>query len=180
MDSIKTKREVDKRNSLVTGLRLIMGLIVVIMAVSFFFAVVYLIRQERIKTLKNEAENTLTTLEEGIHAEVSRYRELSRIIMLDKDLVYFLTTDPDNINVELKNQTRYSVMAILNVTTNVDSVLAFRNDGIFINTSRDIYNLDTELMADPEWLSEITKQMGGAVYSVNGCSVDTLIVVDIA
>ncbi len=161
------QQSVDTRNSLVTGLRLIMGLIVVIMAVSFFFAVVYIIRQERIKTIKNEAERTLTTLEDGISAEIGRYRELSRIIMLDKDLVHFLSVDPEKIDVELKNQTRYSILAILNVTTLADSVIVFRNDGIFVNTSRDLYDMDTARMADPEWLSDITERMGGAVYSIN-------------
>lgn len=161
------QQSVDKRNSLVTGLRLIMGLIVVIMAVSFFFAVVYIIRQERIKNIKNEAERTLTTLEDGISAEIGRYRELSRIIMLDKDLVHFLSVDPEKIDVELKNQTRYSILAILNVTTLADSVIVFRNDGIFVNTSRDLYDMDTARMADPEWLSDITERMGGAVYSIN-------------
>lgn len=85
MDSGKEKRKVDKRNSLVTGLRFLMGLIVVIMAVSFFFAVVYLIRQERLKNIRNEAERTLTTIGDGIHAEIGRYRELSRIIMIDRN-----------------------------------------------------------------------------------------------
>lgn len=160
-------KSVDKRNSLVTGLRLIMGLIVVIMAVSFFFAMVYIIQQERIKTIKNEAERTINTLEDGISAEIGRYRELSRIVMLDKDLVNFLSEDADKIDIETRNQARYGILAILNVTTLVDSVIVFRNDGMYINTSRDLYDFNRERMSDPDWLAQINDRMGGAVYSIN-------------
>ena len=62
----RSKNTINRRNSLVTGLRVITGFMVIIMAVSFFFAVLYLVRQERIKNITFEAERTLNSLEDGV------------------------------------------------------------------------------------------------------------------
>ncbi|MCR5277823.1 MAG: histidine kinase [Lachnospiraceae bacterium] len=160
--------KIDGMKSLVTGLRLIMGLIVVVMAVSFFIAVLYLVRQERLKTINNEAERTLNALEDGISGEIEKYKELSRLMMIDEDLVEYLKADASDVDAVLRNKARYSILATLNITTMVDSVFAFRNDGLYINTSRDIYDLNLARMEDPEWLEDISERMGGAAYSING------------
>ncbi|MCR4787179.1 MAG: histidine kinase [Lachnospiraceae bacterium] len=170
MDSIKEESKIirKKRNSLVTGLRVITLFMVVIMAVSFFFAVLYLVRQERIKNIKVEAERTLNSLEDGVQAELNRYKELSRLIMMDKGLVNYLCADIGAIDGGLKNRTRYSVLSILNVTTMVDSVFAFRNDGLYINSSHDKYTLDDNKMKNEEWLADILEKRGASVISING------------
>ncbi len=141
---------------------------VIIMAFSFFFAVLYLVRQERIKNIKFEAERTLNSLEDGVLAELNRYKELSRLIMTDKGLVNYLYADIGTIDGGFKNRTRYSILNILNVTTMVDSVFAFRNDGLYVNSSHDKYTLDEKRMKEDEWLSEILEKRGASVISVNG------------
>ncbi len=156
-----------RRNSLVTGLRAITCIMVLIMAVSFFFAVLYLVRQERVKTITSEAERTLNSLEDGVLAELNRYKELSRLIMMDKGLVNYLYADTGAIDGGMKNRTRYSILNILNVTTMVDSVFAFRNDGQYVNSSHDIYTLDDSRMKDDEWLKAILERRGASVISVN-------------
>lgn len=156
-----------RRNSLVTGLRAITCIMVLIMAVSFFFAVLYLVRQERVKTITSEAERTLNSLEDGVLAELNRYKELSRLIMMDKGLVNYLYADIGEIDGGMKNRTRYSILNILNVTTMVDSVFAFRNDGQYVNSSHDIYTLDDSRMKDDEWLKTILERRGASVISVN-------------
>ncbi|MCR4850910.1 MAG: histidine kinase [Lachnospiraceae bacterium] len=156
-----------RRNSLVTGLRTITCIMVLIMAVSFFFAVLYLVRQERVKTITSEAERTLNSLEDGVLAELNRYKELSRLIMMDKGLVNYLYADIGEIDGGMKNRTRYSILNILNVTTMVDSVFAFRNDGQYVNSSHDIYTLDDSRMKDDEWLKTILERRGASVISVN-------------
>lgn len=170
MNSItdRSEKKTNRRNSLVTGLRVITGFMVIIMAVSFFFAVLYLVRQERIKNIKFEAERTLNSLEDGVLAELNRYKELSRLIMMDKGLVNYLYADIGAIDGGLKNRTRYSILNILNVTTMVDSVFAFRNDGLYINSSHDKYTLDEKRMKNDEWLEEILEKRGASVISVNG------------
>ena len=156
-----------KRHSLVTGLRVITLFMVLIMAISFFFAVLYLVRQERIKNITNEAEKTINTLEDGVLAELTRYRELSRLIMTDKGVVNYLHAGIGQIDGGFKKNTRYSILNILNVTTLVDSVFVFRNDGLYVNSSHDNYILDDARMSDDEWLSEILKRRGASVISIN-------------
>ncbi|MBP5151435.1 MAG: histidine kinase [Lachnospiraceae bacterium] len=166
--SDKINLKTDGRKSLVTGLRLIMSFIAVAMAVSFFVAVTFIVREERVKTVTNENERTLTALEDGVLGEIEKYKELSRLIMMDETLIGYLRVDAARIDGGLRKDTRYSVLNILNVTTMVDSVIAFRNDGLFINTSRDIYDIDEIRMSQPEWLAEIAERRGATVVSVNG------------
>jgi len=161
------RNENKKRHSLVTGLRVITLFMVLIMAVSFFFAVLYLVRQERIKNITNEAERTITTLEDGVHAELTRYRELSRLIMTDKGVVEYLHAGIGQIDGGFIKNTRYSILDILNVTTLVDSVFVFRNDGRYVNSSHDNYILDDARMSEDEWLEEILKRRGASVISIN-------------
>ena len=140
---------------------------VLIMAVSFFFAVLYLVRQERIKNITNEAERTITTLEDGVHAELTRYRELSRLIMTDKGVVNYLHAGIGQIDGGFIKNTRYSILDILNVTTLVDSVFVFRNDGRYVNSSHDNYILDDTRMSEDAWLEEILNRRGASVISIN-------------
>ncbi len=140
---------------------------VLIMAVSFFFAVLYLVRQERIKNITNEAERTITTLEDGVHAELTRYRELSRLIMTDKGVVKYLHAGIGQIDGGFIKNTRYSILDILNVTTLVDSVFVFRNDGRYVNSSHDNYILDDTRMSEDAWLEEILNRRGASVISIN-------------
>ncbi len=140
---------------------------VLIMAVSFFFAVLYLVRQERIKNITNEAERTITTLEDGVLAELTRYRELSRLIMTDKGVVKYLHAGIGQIDGGFIKNTRYSILDILNVTTLVDSVFVFRNDGRYVNSSHDNYILDDTRMSEDAWLEEILNRRGASVISIN-------------
>ena len=168
--SDKINLKSDGRKSLVTGLRLIMSFIAVAMAVSFFVAVTFIVREERVKTITNESERTLTALEDGVLGEIEKYKELSRLIMMDETLIGYLHVDASRIDGGLRKDTRYSVLNILNVTTMVDSVIVFRNDGLFINTSRDIYDLSETRMRDPEWLAEIAERRGATAVSLSGSS----------
>ncbi|MCR5502215.1 MAG: sensor histidine kinase [Lachnospiraceae bacterium] len=168
MKKERSRQKSNKRHSLVTGLRAITFLMVLVMACSFFFAVLYLVRQERIKNIKGEAERTLTTLEDGVLAEIGRYKELSRLIMMDKGVVKYLSAERGELDGGFKRSTRYSILNILNVTTMVDSVFVFRNDGHYINSSHDKYLIDEDRRKEEEWLREILERRGASVISING------------
>ncbi len=140
---------------------------VVLVAVSFFASAHFLVRREQRQTAVREAEAALNSLSESIYSDINRYREFSRLLMLDQGLRDYLWADAEDIDLGFTNTTRYSILSVLNVTTMVDSVIVFRNDGIFVNSSRDRYIIDHDRMDDPEWTREILEQMGGTVISIN-------------
>ncbi len=152
---------------MVSGLRIIMLLIVLLLSVSFFVSVFYIVNKERRENITREAVTTLNTLSESISSDVERYKEISRLVMMDDGLVTFLKATGTPVDAVFINDTRSSIMRVLNPTTMVDSVFGFRDDGIYIVSNRNRYSMDFSIINDPEWKQAIEDQKGGAVISVN-------------
>ncbi|MCR4727451.1 MAG: sensor histidine kinase [Lachnospiraceae bacterium] len=164
----KDKKEpISSRLSVVTGMRLIMFFLILVLSVSFLFSVFWIVQRERKNSAVREAENTIRSLEDSLSAEIKRNKELSRLVMIDGEVVRFLRSPSDEIEIGMIDNTRYSILAILNVTTLVDSVFIFRNDGQFLNTSRDRYSLNFDRMGEESWQVPILKEKGGAIVMVN-------------
>ena len=164
----KDRERIKGRNSLARKVRLIMLCMVLLLSVCFIFSIMYIVRRERRETVMRGSANMLDSLSDSINSDIERYKEISRLIMLDSKLVDYLRAEPETINAGRINNVRYSVLGILNVTTMVDSVFVFRNDGDYIATNRGKYMFDHNRMNSDEWLYNILSQKGGAVISVNG------------
>ena len=72
-----------KRGSIASGLKAIMLCMVVLVAVSFFASAHFIVRREQSQTAVREAEAALNSLSESIYSDINRYREFSRLLMLD-------------------------------------------------------------------------------------------------
>ncbi len=160
-------KKLKSRKSMVSGLRIIMLLIVLLLSVSFFVSVFYIVNKERRENITREAVTTLNTLSESISSDIERYKEISRLVMMDDGLVTFLKATGTPVDAVFINDTRSSIMRVLNPTTMVDSVFGFRDDGIYIVSNRNRYSMDFSIINDPEWKQAIEDQKGGAVISVN-------------
>ena len=144
-----------------------MLLIVFLLSVSFFASVFYIVNKERRENITREAVTTLNTLSESISSDVERYKEISRLVMMDDGLVKFLKATGTPVDAVFINATRSSIMRVLNPTTMFDSVFGFRDDGIYIVSNRNRYSLDFSILNDPARRQAIEDQKGGAVISVN-------------
>ncbi|MCR4777855.1 MAG: histidine kinase [Lachnospiraceae bacterium] len=155
-------------NSLARKLRIVFICMIVLFVATFVCSLFYIIRKERQENAMRESSNTLRGLSDGICSDVTRYKELSRLIMVDEGLVKYLKADDEEIDAGLINNSRYSVLAILNVTTMVDSVFFFRNDGNYLATNRGSYMFNYDRIKSEEWEYNILSKKGGTVISVNG------------
>jgi two-component system sensor histidine kinase YesM len=155
-------------NSLAKKLRIVFICMIVLFVATFVCSLFYIIRKERQENAMRESSNTLRGLSDGICSDVTRYKELSRLIMVDEGLVKYLKADDEEIDAGLINNSRYSVLAILNVTTMVDSVFFFRNDGNYLATNRGSYMFNYDRIKSEEWEYNILSKKGGTVISVNG------------
>ena len=130
---------------------------------------IYLItKKERRENVIIESESLLAGLSDGIYSDIQRYRELSRLVMIDDRLVKFLRAKTEDVNPGLINTARYGVLGVLNVTTMVDSVFVFRNDGQYMATNRGKYMLNYIRMDDDEWKNKIVEKKGRAFVTLNG------------
>ena len=144
-----------------------MLLIVFLLSVSFFVSVFYIVNKERRENITREAVTTLNTLSESISSDIERYKEISRLVMMDDGLVRFFKATGTPVDAVFINNTRSSIMRVLTPTTMVDSVFGFRDDGIYIVSNRNSYSMDFNIIDDPGWKQTIEEQKGGAVISVN-------------
>lgn len=112
-----------------------------------------------------ESETTINGVSGSVTASIGTYKNLSRLVMLNKEAVTLLRAK--NATISMINDARYGVMDVMNATTNLDSIFIFRNDGDFMNTGKGLYDLDLTLMKKPAWRNRILKERGGAIIMIN-------------
>ena len=162
-NAIKTRR-----HSLSTRMRLLLIFIILLLLASFLAAGYYVAENERRDRVISESEGVLNGIAEGIHSDFVKYREISRLIMIDDRLLKFLRAKGENVDSALTNSARSGIYDLLNPTTMVDSVFVFRNDGKYVATNRGKYMIDEARMSTAEWNEHLLEPMGSATYSLNG------------
>ena len=143
-----------------------LGMVVVVI-IAFLLSVFVITSRERRDYSIRESESVLRTLSSNISSDILNFREISRLIMTDEQLVRFLRADVSTVDISMINDARYSVMDILNVTEGVDTVIVIREDMIMLSTNRFTYKYDQERMEQDEWKKDIYEGKGAAVVSLN-------------
>jgi two-component system sensor histidine kinase YesM len=162
------KNKIQTRNSLSLRLRLVFAIIIFLFIIAFIVSIYLITKKERRENVIIESESLLTGLSDGIYSDIQRYRELSRLVMIDDRLVKFLRAKTEDVSPGLINTARYGVLGVLNITTMVDSVFVFRNDGQYMATNRGKYMLNYIRMDDDEWKNKIVEKKGRAFVTLNG------------
>ncbi len=109
----------------------------------------------------------MTGISKNISSILSRYTEMSRLIMLNRDVVDFLRGSGSNI-VYNATKVRDGIIGVTHIYNHVDTVYIFRLDRQYINTGGGITLVDMGLMASPEWYKPLEDAKGSAVISING------------
>lgn len=162
------KNKIQTRNSLSLRLRLVFAIIIFLFIIAFIVSIYLITKKERRENVIIESESLLAGLSDGIYSDIQRYRELTRLVMIDDRLVKFLRAKTEDVSPGMINTARYGVLGVLNVTTMVDSVFIFRNDGQYMATNRGKYMLNYIRMEDDEWKNKIIEKKGRAIITLNG------------
>lgn len=141
-------------------------LVFVIFLIFFLTASVIISERNKKDYIERESEILLTATSSAIEGNISNYKDLSRLVMLDEDVVAYLSAKEDDQGLKLK--AHYSSNNILNVSSNVDSLFIFRNDNGYMSTGRGEYILDWSLLYDEFWKYSINSKKGAAVIYING------------
>ena len=113
-----------------------------------------------------EAETILNNTAASIEANIENYKDLSRLVMLNDDVIKFLRAL--SVDAGMINDVRFGVLDIMNVSDYLDSVIVIRNDYSYMNTGRSTYTFDTNLMRTDKWRNILLDKRGGAIISING------------
>ena len=155
-----------KSESLSKRLWYILLVMLFVIILCFTIALVYLTSRSKSNFEKSQSETRITAVKTSILSEIQNYNSLSRMVMINDSVLKLLRSD--NVDAGLKNDAHYSVLEILNVCENVDSVFVLRNDGDFMSTGKGEYLLDLNKMKDKEWQSPILERRGRVIFSMNG------------
>ena len=138
---------------------IIFSLFCVIFVTSY---VVIMVRASVDNAVSN-SETAMTSLSSNIKANFDRYKEMSRLIMLNNAVV-------DYLNSETLNQTTVSngIISITNIYSHVDSVYVFRLDDRFVRTGSGLIDVQNKLIKEDGWRQPLLSAKGGVILSING------------
>ena len=154
--------------SLSARLRVVLLGIILMVILSFILSIYLISREERKDYEIRQSENLLNGLSNSIQSNMKGYLELSRRIMVDDRLVTFLRAETESVDSGIINDARYGVLDILNVTSNVDSVVVIREDMNLMDTNRAAYRYDYDKMSQDLWKEDILEGLGKADIFING------------
>ncbi len=157
-----------RRGSLSRRLRFMLFIVVAVMTVAFIVSTFLIIRKEEQDSAVREAEIRLLGLSGRVSSSFESYLELSRLIIMDDDVMRFLRTSSGEVGPDQANDAKYGIQAILNVTTGVDSVYIFRKDGIYTCTKPKVYTLNDTIFSQDRWPVRVLGLEGRPAQYVNG------------
>ncbi|MBR4343768.1 MAG: histidine kinase [Lachnospiraceae bacterium] len=143
------------------------ALILIVFSLIFIF---YIITVERKQYAQREAENVLNSLSTNISSDIEKYNNISKLIMVENKVKTYLKAEAGTREMlSLSEEARLGILAILNITSYVDSVFVFRNDLQYAATLNSLeYRLDWDRIAQPDWKSKILAMKGSSSLSLNG------------
>ncbi|MCR4934721.1 MAG: histidine kinase [Lachnospiraceae bacterium] len=134
------------------------------------FAIAFLVMTERSRRDYEirESETVLNSMSGNITANLQSYKDITRLVMLNNQVVRFLRAKSDEVDAGLKNDTKFGINDIFVASDYVDSVFIFRDDKHYVTTGKGVYYIDYNLMGDSFWQAVIQVKEGGTVIFMNG------------
>ncbi len=138
-----------------------------------FFLVIFsisygiIIRRVAVENEISESEIALSGISRNLNVSLERYKEMSRLIMLNAQVVDFLrgTGQAGDYN---PSTVVDGIFSITNIYNFVDSVYIYHDSGAYVSTGAGVMLIDEELMDTPEWQMRIEAAKGGNVMMING------------
>ena len=128
--------------SLSRKLRWVFFLVVALLTIAFLVTTLLIVRREEQESAVREAESKLIGLSVSISSSIEGYKELSKLMIMEEPLAAFLKEEDSEEALNIVIDAKYSIQRILNVTSGVEAVYAFRTDGLYACTKRGVFVLD--------------------------------------
>lgn len=139
-----------------------------VVVVTFTLSLMFITNKAKFDYEIAQNETRINSVKSSINVDIQNYKDLSRLILLQDNVMVLLRTN--YVDAGVKNDAHFSVMDVLNVCKNVDSVFVFRNDKQYMSTGKGVYLLDMDKMGTDEWKDRIYDKRGRAVFDLNGNS----------
>jgi len=134
-----------------------------------FFLISYtmVIRRVSVDNEISESKIALNGINKNLSVSLERYKEMSRLIMLNANVLDFLrgSGQEDAYN---PSTVVDGIFSITNIYNYVDSVYIYHNSGAYVSTGAGVMLIDEKLMHTSEWAEQIEAARGGNVVMING------------
>lgn len=154
------------KKSLIAGLRLIIVVVFIVFGSAFVITALSILSKSRRDYEIRESETLITSVGGSITANVDNYKALTRIILMDDSVLRYLKMQTPGLGDA--NDANYGIRRVLNVSTDVDSVILIRNDGHHLNTGHGEYSIDINKIQSWAWKHTILEGNGRAFVAMNG------------
>ncbi len=115
----------------------------------------------------SSSEIAMTSISKNIKVSLDRYKEMSRLIMLNSEVVQFLRDSGKGHSFNA-TQIRDGIISISNIYSNVDSVYVYRLDNEWVSTGGGVMLVDDDLLLTPEWNKPLLDAKGGITLMIDG------------
>lgn len=116
----------------------------------------------------SSSELAMTSISKNIKVSLDRYKEMSRLIMLNAEVVQFLR-DSGTGRAYNATQVLGGIISITNIYSNVDSVYVYRMDGESVrSTGGGVMRVEESLIKTSGWNKPLLEANGGMVLMING------------
>jgi two-component system sensor histidine kinase YesM len=115
----------------------------------------------------SQSEIALTSTSKNLKVSLDRYKEMSRLIMINSNVVSFLR-DSGNGNAYNTTKVVDGIFSVTNIYSFVDSVYIYRLDGACVSTGSGVMLINERLLSALEWTAPIREAKGGSVTMING------------
>ncbi|MEX1307152.1 MAG: sensor histidine kinase [Eubacteriales bacterium] len=142
-------------------------MILLVFMVCFLVSFSIIITRTAVDNEISESEIALTSIGKNLDVSLDRYKEMSRLIMLNANVVGFLRGYGEE-NAYNPSTVVDGVFSITNIYNYVDSVYIYHDSGAYVSTGSGVMLIDETLMHTAEWQERIEAAKGGNVMMING------------
>lgn len=142
---------------------LLLSLFIIIIVASYSIIMARAAVESEIKN----SELAMTSINKNIKVSLDRYKEMSRLIMLNTEVLEFLGDSGNKLT--YATRVRNGIISITNIYSNIDSVYVFRGDGTAVSTTGGgVMRVNGALISDAKWNEPLDRAMGGTTLMING------------
>nr|WP_235715914.1 sensor histidine kinase [Acetivibrio cellulolyticus] len=148
-------------------IRFLFLVLIITYIVSLFFIYNFLVKKNMMDYVLESNYNTMISIGNNLNVEFEAVSTMSQLIMTNSNIIEYLRDRGDG-KTRINHNAIMAMYDISNKFSYVSSIYVFKDYKDYINISRQVTNVDTNLVYNPLWKKEILEKRGSYVIRVNG------------
>lgn len=148
-------------------IRFLFLVLVITYIVTLYFIYNFLVKKNMMDYVLESNYNTMISIGNNLNVEIEAVNTMSQLIMTNSNVIEYLR-DRGSGNTRINSNAITAMYDISNKFNYVSSIYIFKDYKEYIHISRQVTNVDLNLVYSPLWKKEILEKRGFCVIRVNG------------